>query len=107
TGFERGSRFLFGIWRFAVPVALAGIGLTLIVGKPRDGARRLVLGGIATFVGTLALFHLLTGAVAFRSSLEVVQERGGAVGSLIAFPLRRILGHWGAFVVIASAVGMG
>jgi S-DNA-T family DNA segregation ATPase FtsK/SpoIIIE len=106
-GFERGSRFLFGVWRFALPVALIGVGVALIVGKPRDGARRLVLGGITTFLGTLALFHLLTGAVAFRTSLEMVQERGGAVGSLISFPLRRILGHWGAFVVLASAVGMG
>ncbi len=106
-GFESGSRFLFGVWRFAVPVALAGIGVALIVGKPRDGARRLVVGAITTFVGTLALFHLLTGAVAFRSSIDLVQERGGAVGSLIAFPLRRVLGHWGAFVVLASAVGIG
>ncbi len=106
-GFASGSRFLFGVWRFAVPIALAGIGIALIVGKPRDGARRLVVGGIATFVGTLALFHLLTGAVAFRSSIELVQERGGAVGSLIAFPLRRVLGHWGAFVVLAASIGMG
>jgi len=106
-GFASGSRLLFGVWRFAVPIALAGIGIALIVGKPRDGARRLVVGGIATFVGTLALFHLLTGAVAFRSSIELVQERGGAVGSLIAFPLRRVLGHWGAFVVLAASIGMG
>jgi len=106
-GFDRGSRFLFGLWRFALPASLAGVGITLIVGKPRDGARRLVVGGITTFVGTLALFHLLTGAVAFRSSLELVQERGGAVGSLIAFPMRRVVGHWGAFVVLASAIGMG
>ena len=106
-GLTSGSRFLFGVWRFAMPLALAGIGLTMIIGKPRDGARRLVIGGITTFIGTLALFHLLTGAVAFRSSLELVQERGGAVGSLIAFPLRRVLGHWGAFVILASAIGMG
>ena len=106
-GFERGSRFLFGVWRYALPVALAGIGIALIVGKPRDGARKLVLGGITTFIGTLALFHLLTGAVAFRTSLELVQDRGGAVGSLIAFPMRRVLGHWGAFVVLASSIGMG
>ncbi len=106
-GFERGSRFLFGVWRYALPVALAGVGIALIVGKPRDGARKLVFGGITTFIGTLALFHLLTGAVAFRSSLELVQERGGAVGSLIAFPMRRVLGHWGAFVVLASSIGMG
>ncbi|HSM44758.1 MAG TPA: DNA translocase FtsK 4TM domain-containing protein, partial [Acidimicrobiia bacterium] len=107
SGFNRGSRFLFGVWRFALPVALAGVGIALIIGRPRDGARRLVLGGITTFVGTLALFHLLTGAVAFRTSLELVQERGGAVGSLIAFPMRRVLGHWGAFVVLASTMGMG
>ena len=106
-GFTSSSRFLFGVWRFALPGLLAGVGLALIIGKPRDGARRLVVGGLATFIGTLALFHLLTGAVAFRSSLELVQERGGAVGSLISFPLRRILGHWGAFVVLAAAIGMG
>ncbi|HEX6302008.1 MAG TPA: DNA translocase FtsK [Acidimicrobiia bacterium] len=105
--FDRGSRFLFGVWRYALPAALTGVGIALIVGKPRDGARRLVVGGITTFIGTLALFHLLTGAVAFRSSLDLVQERGGAVGSLISFPMRRILGHWGTFVVLASAIGMG
>jgi S-DNA-T family DNA segregation ATPase FtsK/SpoIIIE len=106
-GFEKGSRFLFGVWRYVLPIALAGIGVALIVGKPRDGARRLVLGGVTTFIGTLALFHLLTGAIAFRSSIDLVEERGGAVGALISFPMRRILGHWGAFVVLASAIGMG
>jgi S-DNA-T family DNA segregation ATPase FtsK/SpoIIIE len=106
-GFEKGSRFLFGVWRYALPIALAGIGIALIVGKPRDGARRLVVGGVTTFIGTLALFHLLTGAIAFRSNIDLVEERGGAVGALISFPMRRILGHWGAFVVLVSAIGMG
>jgi S-DNA-T family DNA segregation ATPase FtsK/SpoIIIE len=106
-GFDRGSRFLFGIWRYAVPVVLTSIGVALIMGKPSDGARRIVIGGITTFVGTLALFHLLTGAVSLRPNIELVQERGGAVGALIAFPLRRILGIWGAFVVLAATVGTG
>lgn len=106
-GVERGSRFLFGVWRFGLPLSLAGIGVALITGKPRSGARHLVVGGITTFIGTLALFHLLTGAVSLRPNLELVQERGGAVGALIAFPLRRLLGSWGAFVVLASSIGMG
>ncbi|MGH8870565.1 MAG: DNA translocase FtsK 4TM domain-containing protein [Acidimicrobiia bacterium] len=106
-GMAGGSRFLFGLWRFALPVALAGIGVAMIVGKPKDGAKRLVAGGIVTFIGSLALFHLMTGAVALAPSIDLVEERGGAVGSLIAFPLRRILGMWGAFVVLASAMGMG
>ncbi|MGA8039684.1 MAG: DNA translocase FtsK [Acidimicrobiia bacterium] len=106
-GLDSGTRLLFGIWRFAVPAALAGIGLALIVGKPRDGAKKLVAGAVVTFVGSLALFHLMTGAVSFAPNIDLVKERGGAVGSLIAFPLRRILGIWGAFVVLASAMGMG
>jgi S-DNA-T family DNA segregation ATPase FtsK/SpoIIIE len=106
-GMSSGSRLLFGIWRFALPAALAGIGIALIVGKPRDGARRLVAGGVVTFIGSLALFHLMTGAVSIAPNIEMVKDRGGAVGSLIAFPLRRILGTWGAFVVLASAMGMG
>ena len=107
SGIESGSRFLFGVWRFALPAALSGIGLALILGKPREGALKLVLGGLATFIGSLALFHLLTGAVALVPNIELVKERGGAVGALIAFPLRRVLGHWGAFVVISAALGMG
>ncbi|MEE8405843.1 MAG: DNA translocase FtsK 4TM domain-containing protein [Acidimicrobiia bacterium] len=106
-GMESGSVFLFGVWRFALPVALTGVGVALIIGKPREGARRLVVGGITTFVGTLALFHLLTGAMALRPNIELVQDRGGAVGALIAFPLRRVLGSWGAFVVLAAVIGMG
>ncbi len=66
-----------------------------------------MFGGVITFLGSLALFHLMTGAVALAPNIEMVTERGGAVGSLISFPLRRILGLWGAFVVIASAMGMG
>ena len=106
-GLKTGSTFLFGVWRFALPVALVGIGVALIVGKPRDGARRLVVGGLTTFIGTLALFHLLTGAVSLRPNIDLVTERGGAVGALIAFPMRRILGMWGSFVVLAAAIGMG
>ena len=106
-GMKSGSTFLFGVWRFALPVAFLGVGIALVIGKPREGARRLVIGGMTAFVGTLSLFHLLTGAVALQPNIEIVQERGGAVGALIAFPLRRVLGSWGAFVVLAAAIGMG
>ena len=107
SGISNGSRFLFGVWRFALPVALGGVGIALIVGKPREGAGKLVLGGLATFISSLSLFHLLTGAVALVSNIELVKERGGAVGALIAFPLQRVLGHWGAFVILTAALGMG
>jgi S-DNA-T family DNA segregation ATPase FtsK/SpoIIIE len=107
SGIANGSKFLFGVWRFALPVALGGVGIALIVGKPREGAGKLVLGGLATFISSLSLFHLLTGAVALVPNIELVKVRGGAVGALIAFPMQRVLGHWGAFVILTAALGMG
>ena len=106
-GIEIGGRFLFGVWMYALPGALAGVGVALIIGKPRDGARRLVAGGIAAFIGSLALFHLLTGALSLAPNIDLVKQRGGVVGALIAFPLRRVLGVWGAFVVLAAVMGLG
>lgn len=106
-GLEAGSRFMFGIWRFVIPPLLIGVGWALIVGKPREGSGRLVTGAIVTFVGTVALFHLLTGTVSLAADISLVKERGGVVGAVVAFPLRRILGIWGAFVVLSSVVGMG
>ncbi|HSL27478.1 MAG TPA: DNA translocase FtsK 4TM domain-containing protein [Acidimicrobiia bacterium] len=104
---EEGTRLLFGLWRFLVPPAMTGIGVGLIVGKPRQGAARTLTGAATAFVGSLAMFHLLTGAVALMPDLDLVKGRGGAIGALIAFPLKRLLGTWGAFVLLAALMGMG
>jgi S-DNA-T family DNA segregation ATPase FtsK/SpoIIIE len=100
-------RLLFGMWAYLVPIAAAGIGLLLVLGKPRGDYGRVTTGVVLVFVGTLALFHLLTGTVSLAESVRLVTERGGAVGSLLAFPLRRLIGFWGAFVVLCSVTTMG
>ena len=104
---ENGTRFAFGWWRYLLPVMMIGIGAGLILGRPRQGPGRIVSGAITAFVGSLSMFHLLTGGVALVPNLALVEERGGALGALIAFPLRRLLGTWGAFVVLAAIMGMG
>ena len=98
---------LFGVWSYLVPLAVAGLGMALIIGRPRDDYGRMAIGLLLTFVGTLAMFHLMTGTVSLAESLDMVKERGGAVGSLAAFPLRRLLGFWGAFVILVAITGMG
>ena len=100
-------RFLFGVWAFLVPLALVAIGLSFVgVWFTADRAR-LVAGVLAVFVASLSLFHLLTGSIALAGNVEQVQESGGAVGAVIAFPLRRTIGFWGAFLVLLAAVGLG
>ncbi len=98
---------MFGVWSYLVPAAVAGIGMALIIGKPRDDYGRMAIGVFLTFVGTLAMFHLMTGAISLAASLDMVRDRGGAVGSLVAFPLRRMLGFWGALVILVAITGMG
>ncbi len=98
---------LFGMWAYLVPVAVGAIGLALVGSmSPREYAR-LTIGIITVFVGSLALFHLLTGSVSLAESLDMVRERGGAVGSLLAFPLNRLVGFWGAFVILVALIAAG
>jgi len=102
-----GLELLFGLWSYAVPFAIAGLGFLLIADGRKSPSGRIATGVTLAFVGTLALFHLMTGTVSLSASIELVKERGGAVGSLIAFPLRRVIGFWGAFVVLVAVTGAG
>jgi S-DNA-T family DNA segregation ATPase FtsK/SpoIIIE len=100
-------RFLFGVWAYALPVAMALVGLTLIGVFPRREHGRLVIGVVVVFFGSLALFHLMTGSVALSGNVDQVMENGGAVGSLMAFPLRRLIGFWGTLLVLVAVIGVG
>ncbi len=98
---------LFGLWGYVVPVALVILGAALIVRPPRREHGRFAIGLGMVFLGSLALFHLMTGALSLAGNVELVAKRGGAVGSLIAFPLRRVVGFWGAFTILLAFTGIG
>lgn len=100
-------RFLFGMWAFGVPLALFTVGLSLLGAYYTEDRARLIAGVAVVFISSLALFHLMTGSIALAGNVEQVRESGGAVGALIAFPLRRTIGFWGAFLVLLAAVGLG
>ncbi|MCL1594018.1 MAG: DNA translocase FtsK [Actinomycetia bacterium] len=102
-----GARFLFGLWAFIVPVALVFIGLSLIGVIAKRENNKSIGGMIVIFLGSLTLFHLLTGNVPLSGSETSVSESGGVVGSVIAFPLERVVGYWGAFVVLIAVIGIG
>jgi S-DNA-T family DNA segregation ATPase FtsK/SpoIIIE len=102
-----GLQFVFGVWAYFVPVSLFVIGAAMVGTMPKADFGRLTVGMIVLFAGSMALFHLMTGTISLAGSVDLVIERGGAVGSLIAFPLRRLIGFWGAFVVLVAITGMG
>lgn len=97
-------RYLFGQWSALTPLALLGMGLVLVLGKPALSKRRLFFGVMVFFFSTLGLFHLLTGAPSLASGAEVIGERGGAVGALVAFPLQRSIGYASTFLILVGGV---
>lgn len=102
-----GLQLVFGLWAFFVPVCLFVIGAAMVGTIPKADYGRITVGLLALFAGSMALFHLMTGTISLAASVDQVIERGGAIGSLIAFPMRRLIGFWGAFVVLLSLTGTG
>jgi len=107
TSASTATRFLFGMWAFVVPAALVFIGLSLIGVVSKHVTNKPVVGMVTIFLGSLTLFHLMTGNVPLAGSETPVEEAGGMVGSVIAFPLERLVGYWGAFVVLVAFIGIG
>jgi S-DNA-T family DNA segregation ATPase FtsK/SpoIIIE len=107
SGIVAALEVAFGVWGYAVAPSLAFLGALLLVTRHRDDYRRVALGFLLTFATSLAMFHLMTGTVSLAASLDLVRDRGGAVGSLLAFPLRRLVGFWGAFVVLLAFTSLG
>jgi DNA segregation ATPase FtsK/SpoIIIE, S-DNA-T family len=106
-GATSGLRFLFGMWGYAAGPVLVALGVMLVAAEQRSDFRRRATGLVVTFAASLGMFHLMTGALPLSAPIESVIERGGAVGSLIAFPLWRVLGFWGALVVLLAFVSFG
>jgi len=98
---------LFGIWAYAVPAVLAFIGLMMVGVFPRQDHTRVAIGVSLIFCGSLAMFHLMTGALSLAGHFEQVAEHGGAVGAVVAYPLRRMIGFWGGFLVLIAVVAVG
>ncbi len=95
-----GLRLLLGMWVYLSPLVLLGLGGALLLGRSTEGYRRILFGALVWLVGLVGLFHLMTGNPALAAGTEGVKQSGGVIGSLVAFPLERTLGFWGAFVVL-------
>ena len=102
-----GLRFLVGLWVYVLPPLLLTLGGALLLGRFQNRYRRVMFGAGLGFTGSLALFHLLTGSAALADGVETVVQSGGVIGSITAFPLHRLLGFWGAFLVLSAVTAAG
>jgi S-DNA-T family DNA segregation ATPase FtsK/SpoIIIE len=105
--FIPGFKILFGAWAIFVPVAMAIIGLTLVFGRASREQSHITLGLVVLFFGTLGLFHLLTGTIPLAEGVDRVSTRGGVIGALTSYPMRRLIGLWGSLVVLFTVISVG
>ena len=107
TSAATATRYAFGLWAFVIPILLFVLGLSLIGIIKHSGNARAIVGVSVMFLGSVGMFHLLMGNVPLAGSEQSVSDSGGFVGSVVAFPIERILGFWGGLVVMISLVGVG
>ena len=100
---------LLGWGRFLVPIVLVAVGVRMLMGRGDDGSddarprrepARAVIGGTLLLLAVSGLAALAGGSPALGASTAALSSAGGWVGAVIADPLGRALGGFGAAVVL-------
>ena len=105
--FVPGLEILFVVWAIFVPGVMAIVGVNLVLGRAHREHSHLPMGLVVVFIGTLAFFHLLTGTIPLAAGVDEVTTRGGVIGSVMSYPMRRLVGLWGALIVVVTVIGVG
>jgi S-DNA-T family DNA segregation ATPase FtsK/SpoIIIE len=105
AGLQQALSALFGAASAALPVVLAGVGVTLMRTEPDAAARpRRTVGTLLLTLGTLGLWHVAAGAPADAVGRA---RTAGAVGYLVAEPLVDGFTVWVAVPLLALLAGYG
>ncbi len=105
---------LLGWGRFLVPLVLVAVGVRLLMGRgeesgdrrPRREPARAVIGGTLLLLAVSGLAALAGGSPELRAPTASLSSAGGWVGAVIADPLGRALGGFGAAVVLVMVVAV-
>ncbi len=95
---------LFGLARFVVPPALAGVGVMLLRDRTRQEPGRVAIGMSVSAVAVVGLLHLFRSAELQPGELK---GAGGLLGAVVGGPLRALLSPWGATLVLATMTAVG
>ncbi len=96
---------LFGWGRLVLPVAIGGVGVALLQGRPRQEPARVVIGTTFLVLAGSGWVHLLNGTPKWTDPAEDLRDAGGLIGATVAEPLRSLLAVPGAALLL-SALGV-
>lgn len=99
-GLETVIGWFLGLGRFAVPVALIAVGVSLVKRGRSYSPFRLVVGWALVSLSVLGLLHIARGPDKISAGADELSTAGGWFGALLAEPLDDLLAAFGAVVVL-------
>lgn len=106
-GLELIGRWSVGVTAVALPVLLLYWGFLLIRGLADQDRVRMFIGFAIAFIGILGLVSLFHGRLSPMKHWSVVQDSGGLIGWILAFPMSKVLSKTGAGIVCAGLTVLG
>ena len=99
-GVETLFGWLAGLGRYAVPVILVAVGVSLVRRGHTSSPVRLAVGWALVAGSALGLLHVVRGPDGLTTEVEPLEQAGGWLGALIGAPLEALLGPIGAGVLL-------
>ncbi len=100
----RGTETLFGwlagLGRYAVPVILVAVGISLVRRGKTASVFRLAVGWTMVGAAALGLLQVIRGPEEFTTDVEPLEQAGGWLGVIVAEPLEALIGPVGAGVLL-------
>ena len=99
-GIETLAGWLFGLGRYAVPVVLVSVGVSLLRKGRSAGPFQLAIGWSLMSLSVLGLLQVAQGAEELGDAADEVSDAGGWIGAFIGAPLEGLLDTAGAAVLL-------
>ncbi len=96
-----------GVGAYAAPVVGAWWGFVLLRDTARDDRVRMFIGFVVLVLGALGLVSLFSERPSIAGGSGELEGGGGAIGTLVAWPLARVISPVGAAIVCTALTVLG
>jgi len=101
SGIETLTGWLAGLGRYAVPIVLLAVGVSLVRKGRTSSPFRLTIGWLMVSLSALGL-HVFRGPDKISANFDELGTAGGWIGALVGEPLQGLLDPQGAVVILAA-----
>ena len=106
-GIETMTGWLAGLGRYAVPIVLVAVGVSLVRRGHTSSPFRLTVGWLMVSFSALGLLHVFRGPDKISGNFDELGTAGGWFGAIVGEPLQALLAQPGAVVILSAVLIVG